>query len=79
MPKFRFAGGRLVQSFPLIRIDPSVGVSRPAMILSRVVFPHPDGPRILINSPFSMSMDTFFQRNLAVKYFTYVFIDKNAI
>ena len=79
MPKFRFAGGRLVQSFPLIRIDPSVGVSRPAMILSRVVFPHPDGPRILINSPFSMSMDTFFSAVWLSNTLLTFFIDKNAI
>src|SRR5687767_4763080 len=34
-----------------IRIDPSVGESKPAIILSSVVLPQPDGPSREKNSP----------------------------
>ena len=38
-------------STPSIRIAPAVGVSKPAIILSVVVFPQPLGPRNDTNSP----------------------------
>ena len=37
-------------------ISPSVGVSRPAIILSVVVLPQPEGPNSETNSPFLISM-----------------------
>ena len=38
-------------SFPLNKISPLVGVSKPANILKMVVFPHPEGPKNVTNSP----------------------------
>ena len=38
-------------SSPLRSICPLVGISNPAIILNVVVFPHPDGPRNVTNSP----------------------------
>ena len=35
----------------LIRTSPEEGVSRPAIKLSSVDFPQPDGPKIAIDSP----------------------------
>ena len=53
MPTFRRFGGRYVMSSPLTWIVPLVGCSKPAIIRSVVVLPHPDGPRNDTNSPFS--------------------------
>ena len=39
---------------PPISIVPSLGLSRPAMMLSSVDFPQPDGPSRTMNSPLSM-------------------------
>src|SRR5580692_5733333 len=39
-------------------IDPSVGWTKPAIIISNVLLPQPLGPRRLRNSPFATSMDT---------------------
>src|SRR6266508_2755008 len=47
----RARGGRSLTTCPPIRISPAVGRSSPAIIRSRVVFPHPDGPRRTRNSP----------------------------
>ena len=49
------AGGAAVTSCPLIRIRPEVTSSNPASIMSRVVFPDPEGPSRLTNSPPAMS------------------------
>ena len=40
-----------------IKISPSVTVSKPAIILSKVDLPQPEGPTITINSPSLMSVD----------------------
>ncbi len=37
---------------PLSKYSPEVGLSRRPTILRRVVLPQPDGPMIMINSPF---------------------------
>ena len=37
--------------FPFRSISPDVGISKPAIIRSVVVFPHPDEPRMVRNSP----------------------------
>jgi hypothetical protein len=44
-------GGTFETSAPSSRILPDVGSSKPAIILSRVVLPQPDGPSIEKNSP----------------------------
>ncbi|MNN61483.1 hypothetical protein D3C81_1767210 [compost metagenome] len=58
MPICLFSGGRITfreaTTEPFIRISPEVGCSKPASILSKVVFPQPDGPRIATNSPFAI-------------------------
>ena len=38
-------------SSPLSIILPSLGNSKPAIIRSVVVFPHPEGPKMVMNSP----------------------------
>jgi hypothetical protein len=40
--------------------SPEVIVSSPAIILSVVDFPQPEGPRRIMNSPSAISSDTFF-------------------
>ena len=47
----RLLGGTFEMSWPSIRMRPSVGVSKPASIRSRVVLPQPDGPSRAKNSP----------------------------
>ena len=42
-------------SLPFRRICPSVGRSKPAIIRRVVVFPQPEGPRKVTNSPFLTS------------------------
>src|SRR5678815_2073798 len=51
MAIFRARGGRSLTTRPPIRMSPEVWVSSPAIILSSVVLPHPDGPRRTRNSP----------------------------
>src|SRR5215213_1246434 len=55
MPTWRWFGGVLVISTPLILIVPAVGVSKPATMRSVVVLPQPLGPRNEMNSPRSTS------------------------
>ena len=40
----RLLGGVSAMSSPSMRICPSVGVSRPAIMRSKVVLPQPEGP-----------------------------------
>ena len=47
----RSLGGRSRISLPFSSSSPSVGLSNPAIIRSVVVFPQPDGPRNVTNSP----------------------------
>ncbi len=49
----RLAGGTLVTSVPSIQMEPWVTTSSPAIILSRVDLPQPEGPSRAQNSPFS--------------------------
>src|SRR5579864_1510734 len=51
----RSRGVRSFTTFPPIRISPAVGVSRPAIMRRRVVFPEPEGPRKTRNSPSRVS------------------------
>ena len=43
-----------VTALPAILISPPVGLRKPAMMLSSVDFPHPDGPTMQRNSDWSM-------------------------
>jgi hypothetical protein len=52
MPMPRLCGGMLLISLPPSLIAPLVAVSKPASIIRQVVFPDPDGPNIVRNSPF---------------------------
>src|SRR6266542_2327314 len=54
----RRRGARSVTSAPPIEIRPAVASSSPAIIRSRVVFPHPDGPTKTMNSPSSTPRST---------------------
>ena len=55
MPMLRWLGLRLTTSRPSMRMEPVVGVSKPATMRSVVVLPQPEGPRKETNSPFSTS------------------------
>ncbi len=44
-----------VTSMPAMRIFPDVGLSMPAIRLSSVVLPDPDGPMKAINAPSAIS------------------------
>ena len=46
---------------PFILASPSVGFKNPAMIFNKVDFPHPEGPRTQMNSPFSIFKLTFWR------------------
>src|SRR5579859_5232790 len=54
----RSRGVRSFTTLPPMRISPAVGVSRPAIIRRRVVFPEPEGPRKTRNSPSRVSRST---------------------
>src|SRR6056297_243494 len=56
--------GTSLTRLPPIRISPSVGSSRPAIMRRLVVFPQPDGPRSVTNAPSGISSD---ERCTAVK------------
>ncbi len=51
----RLFGGSSVMRRPSNTISPSLGYSKPAIIRSSVVFPHPLGPRSEKNSPRAIS------------------------
>src|SRR5262245_32893948 len=57
MPKSRCAGGNVETSRPFWWIVPEVCGSSPAMARSRVVLPHPEGPRKQTNSPSATSSE----------------------
>src|ERR1700677_29061 len=54
----RCAGGSVVTSISSMKTRPSLTGSNPAIILSRVDFPHPDGPTNTTNSPSSTQSST---------------------
>ena len=56
MPMPRSLGSSQVTFLPLMKIWPSDTSSRPAMQLSRVDLPQPDGPSRTMNSPSSTSI-----------------------
>ena len=58
MAIFRARGGSSFTTRPPIRMSPEVCFSSPAIILSSVVLPQPDGPRSTRNSPSLMARST---------------------
>ena len=54
----RWLGGTPTTSLPYSRIWPSVGSSKPPIIRSVVVLPHPDGPSSEKNSPSPITRST---------------------
>ena len=61
MPMPRSFGSSQVTLRPPIQICPALTSSRPAMALSSVDLPQPDGPSRTMNSPFSISIDRFWK------------------
>ena len=59
MPMPRSFGSSQVTLRPSIQTWPALTSSRPAMALSSVDFPQPDGPSRTMNSPFSISIERF--------------------
>src|SRR6266581_3718728 len=57
MPRARGGTSPSTHSPPM-KISPELGRSRPAIIRSRVVLPHPDGPSSTKNSPARMDRST---------------------
>ncbi len=51
MPMLRFSIGTWVMSSPFIRTVPELGSMKPVIVRSVVVFPQPEGPRNVKNSP----------------------------
>ena len=58
MAMSRSFGARSLTRTPPIRISPDVTSSSPAIILSSVLLPQPDGPTSTTNSPFSIARST---------------------
>src|ERR671920_2125315 len=58
MAILRARGGSSLTTCPPIRTSPSLGCSSPAMVRSRVVLPHPEGPRRARYSPSSVARST---------------------
>ena len=50
----------MVTSFSPMVTFPLLGLSKPATNLNKVVFPHPEGPRKVKNSPGLISILMFF-------------------
>ncbi|MNY42697.1 hypothetical protein D3C86_1776120 [compost metagenome] len=57
MPISRLCGGTFTSDWPLTRISPLLGVSKPASIDSVVLLPEPLEPRKVRNSPSLMSSE----------------------
>ena len=65
MPTSRFHGGRWEMSSPPTSTRPLFAWLKPAISLSSVVFPQPEGPRKAKNSPGSILRFTPFSTWLA--------------
>src|SRR5512139_118307 len=59
MAMFRSRGGRFVTTRPSMTMSPEEGISIPAIIRRRVVFPQPDGPSRTRNSPSVVESSTW--------------------
>src|ERR671914_674943 len=78
MAMSRFDGCSSLTRWPAMRISPSVTVSRPAIVLSRVVFPQPDGPTSTRKPPLSRVMSMPLRISNAPKRFLRPMISRNA-
>ena len=77
MAMSRFDGCRPATSLPAILISPPVIGSSPAMVLSRVDLPQPDGPTSTRKPPSSISSETSFRMRVAPKDFSRLLICRN--
>ena len=68
MPMPRSFGSSQVTFLPLMKICPAVMSSRPAMQLSRVDLPQPDGPSSTRNSPSATSRLSVFSTSTLPKF-----------
>ena len=68
MPMPRSFGSSQVTFLPLMKIWPAETSSSPAMQLSRVDLPQPDGPSSTMNSPSATSMLSFFSTSIEPKF-----------
>src|SRR5690348_9244126 len=68
MPIERRYGGSFDSGLPSSRISPSVGVSKPASIISVVVLPDPEGPSSVRNSPRRMSRSRWSTTRVSPSY-----------
>ena len=59
----RRCGGTPVMSWPSIRMRPASGVSKPAIMRSRVVLPQPEPPSRANSSPRAISRSTPIDRD----------------
>ena len=60
MPMLRLLGAVRVMGAPPIRMSPPVTLSKPASSIRTVVFPEPDGPKRVMNSPLATSRSNPF-------------------
>ena len=65
----RSCGGVSVMFTPLMCTSPESAEPNPARILSKVVFPQPDGPRMVMNSPCLTLRLTSLRMHLSPKHF----------
>ena len=75
----RSLGGMLLTTFEPMLISPPPISSKPAIILSRVDLPQPEGPTKTTNSPSSISMDTPLMIWLVPKFLKTFDIETEAI
>src|SRR3954452_17446153 len=68
MPMPRSLGSSQVTFLPPMKIWPSETSSRPAMQLSKVDLPQPDGPSSTMNSPSATSRVSFFSTSTEPKF-----------
>ena len=67
MPMPRSFGSSQVTFLPLMKIWPAETSSRPAMQLSKVDLPQPDGPSSTMNSPSATSRLSFFSTSIGAE------------
>ena len=79
MAMSRCEGCRLLTARPLMRISPPVMVSSPAMVLSKVDLPQPEGPTSTRNPPSSIERSMPFSTSTVPKRFCRLSISRNAM
>src|SRR4051812_12576242 len=74
MPILRLWAGTFETSRPSIARLPLLGARKPAIIFRRVVFPDPDGPRSVRNSPFRTARLTSSTARTSFEYVLLTFV-----